>query len=158
MYCTNSYKEAIDGSSIVLHVTPSKFTRDTVKEYKKYITDQIIVVCSKGFEKETYKTLDEVIQEELPNTKIAALSGPSHAEEVSLEVPTALVVASEFQYVRELIQKEFSNEKLRIYTCNDIKGVELRWSAKKYYCILCRSSITVLDLEITVLQPLSQED
>ena len=74
VYCTNSYEEAIEGSDIVLHVTPSKFTRSTVREYKKYIKDQIIVICSKGFEKESLKTLDDVVREEIPNAKIAVLS------------------------------------------------------------------------------------
>ena len=72
------------------------------------------------------KTLDDVIEEELPNNKIAVLSGPSHAEEVSLEVPTALVVASKYKEVCELIQNEFMSDSLRIYTCDDVKGVELR--------------------------------
>lgn len=126
VYCTNSVEEAIEGTDIILHVTPSKFTRETVKKYKEYLTNQIIVICSKGFEKETLKTLDEVVEEELPKSKLAVLSGPSHAEEVSLYVPTALVVASRDKEVRNLIQEEFMSETLRIYTCEDVKGVELR--------------------------------
>lgn len=137
--CTNSYEEAINGSDIILHVTPSKFTRSTLKEYKKYVKNQPIIICSKGFEKETLKTLDEVAQDELPNTKIAVLSGPSHAEEVSIEIPTALVVSSNDKELTSLIQKEFTSENLRIYTCDDVKGVELRRSIKKHNSILCRS-------------------
>ncbi len=72
--CTTSYEEAINDSEIILHVTPSKFTRNTVKEYKPYITNQTIVICSKGLETETLSTLDEVFKEELPNTKLAILS------------------------------------------------------------------------------------
>ena len=140
VYCTNSLEEALEETDIVLHVTPSKFTRDTVKKYKQYIKNQPIVICSKGFEKESFKTLDEVIEEELPNAKLAVLSGPSHAEEVSLEVPTALVVASKDENVRNLIQEEFMSNTLRIYTCSDVRGVELRRCIKKYYSILCRSS------------------
>ncbi len=130
VYCTTSYKEAIDGSDIILHVTPSKFTRDTVKQYKQYVTNQVIVICSKGFEKETLKTLDDVVKEELPNSKIAVLSGPSHAEEVSIEIPTALVVASKDKEVNDMIQQEFMSKSLRIYTCEDIKGVELGGALK----------------------------
>lgn len=130
VYCTTSYSEALQGSDIILHVTPSKFTRDTVKMYKQYVTNQIIVVCSKGFEKESLKTLDDVMQEELPNSKIAVLSGPSHAEEVSIEVPTALVVASKYDDVNKMIQEEFMSKSLRIYTCKDIKGVELGGALK----------------------------
>lgn len=130
VYCTNSYEEAIKGTDIILHVTPSKFTREIIKEYKKYITDQVVVICSKGFEKETKKTLDDVAKEEMPNTKIAVLSGPSHAEEVSVDVPTALVVASEDKDVRESLQEELMSENLRIYTCEDVKGVELGGALK----------------------------
>lgn len=130
VYCTNSFKEALDKTDIILHVTPSKFTRETVKKYKQYVEDQPIVICSKGFEKETLETLDEVVKEELPNSNIAVLSGPSHAEEVSLDIPTALVVASENEKIRNMIQSEFMSEKLRIYTSDDVKGVELGGALK----------------------------
>lgn len=139
VYCTTSYEEAIKGTDIILHVTPSKFTRDTIKKYKQYVKDQIVIICSKGFEKETSKTLDDVAKEELPNSRIAVLSGPSHAEEVSKDIPTALVVASKYDDVNKLIQEEFMSKSLRIYTCRDIKGVELRRCFKKYNRILCRS-------------------
>ena len=93
VYCTTDIEEAVKETDIILHVTPSKFTRETVKKYKNYINNQAIVICSKGFEKETLKTLEEVVEEEIPQAKIAVLSGPSHAEEVSVDIPTALVVA-----------------------------------------------------------------
>ncbi len=130
IFCTNSFEEALEKTDIVLHVTPSKFTRETVKQYKKFIKNQVVVICSKGFEKDSLKTLDEVVAEELPNTKIAVLSGPSHAEEVSIEVPTALVVASKHQDVCEMIQEEFMTKSLRIYSCNDVRGVELGGALK----------------------------
>ena len=59
VFCTTSYKEAIEGTDFIVHVTPSKFTRSTVKEYKQYVTNQPIVICSKGFEKDSLETLDE---------------------------------------------------------------------------------------------------
>lgn len=128
--CTLNYKEAIENSDIILHITPSKFTRETVKKYKEYVTNQQIIICSKGFESSTLMTLDDVIKEELPNSKIGVLSGPSHAEEVSIGIPTALVIASEDKELCKTIQKEFMNEKLRIYTSNDVKGVELGGALK----------------------------
>jgi len=138
IYCTTSYEEAIKDSEIILHVTPSKVTRNTVKEYKEFVTNQTIVICTKGFEKETLSTLDEVIKEEIPDVKLAILSGPSHAEEVSKAVPTAMVIASEDIKIAEKLRDIFMNENLRVYTSNDTKGVELRRSIKKYYCILRR--------------------
>ena len=128
--CTLSYEEAIKDSEIILHVTPSKFTRSIVKEYKKFVTNQPIIICSKGFEKDSLKTLDEVIQEEMPEAKIGVLSGPSHAEEVSIGVPTVLVVASKHEDVLEMVQKDFMSKDLRIYTSKDVKGVELGGALK----------------------------
>ena len=128
--CTTSYKEAIEGTDFIIHVTPSKFTRNIVKEYKQYVTNQPIVICSKGFEKDTMLTLDEVIQEEIPNAKIAVLSGPSHAEEVSISLETVLVVASKYDSVLKLVQDTFMSSKMRIYTSRDVKGVELGGALK----------------------------
>ena len=128
--CTLSYEEAIKDSEIILHVTPSKFTRSIVKEYKKFVTNQPIIICSKGVEKDSLKTLDEVIEEEMPEAKIGVLSGPSHAEEVSIGVPTVLVVASKHEDVLEMAQKDFMSKDLRIYTSKDVKGVELGGALK----------------------------
>ena len=128
--CTTSHEEAIEGTDFIIHVTPSKFTRDVVKQYKQYVTTQPIVICSKGFEKDSLLTLDEVIQEEIPNAKIAVLSGPSHAEEVSVALETVLVVASKHDAVLKLVQDAFMSNKMRIYTSRDVKGVELGGALK----------------------------
>lgn len=128
--CSNSYEEVIKDSDFIVHVTPSKFTRNIVKEYKQYVTNQPIVICSKGFEQSTLMTLDEVIKEEIPNAKIAVLSGPSHAEEVSIAIPTVLVVASEYDSILKIVQDTFMSDKMRIYTSRDVKGVELGGALK----------------------------
>lgn len=130
--CSTEYKDVIIGADLILQVTPSKFTRSIVREYKEYVDckNQPIVVCSKGIEKDTCLTLDEVIKEEIPEAKLAALSGPSHAEEVSIAVPTVLVVASKDDEVLELVQDTFMNEFMRIYTSHDITGVELGGALK----------------------------
>ena len=128
--CTLSYEEAIKDSDFILHVTPSKFTRNIVKEYKKYVTNQPIVICSKGFERDTLSTLDDVIKQEIPNAKIGVLSGPSHAEEVSVGIPTVLVAASEHDDLLELLQDTFINENMRVYTSKDVKGVEIGGALK----------------------------
>ena len=130
--CRNDFKEVIEGADFILHVTPSKFTRNIVKQYKEFVDceKQPIIVCSKGIEKDTALTLDEVIKQEMPNAKVGALSGPSHAEEVSIAVPTVLVSASKDEEVRKLVQDTFMNEKMRVYTSEDIKGVELGGALK----------------------------
>lgn len=130
VYCTTDLKMAVEASDIILHVTPSKFFRDTLKKYKQYITNQPLIICSKGFEKETLLTLSEVAKQEIPNIKIGAFSGPSHAEEVSMGIPTAIVIASKELEVQNLIQNIFMNETMRVYTSFDIQGVELGGALK----------------------------
>lgn len=130
--CTTSYEEALKDAELIFQVTPSKFTRNTAKQYKQFvdIKKQPIIICSKGIEKETACTLDEVIQEEIPGARVGALSGPSHAEEVSVAVPTVLVIASKDENLKEVVQDTLMNEYMRIYTSNDIKGVELGGALK----------------------------
>lgn len=128
--CSTDFEEVIKNSKMILHVTPSKFTRSTFRQYKEYVGNKPVIICSKGFEKETLETLDEVILEEMPTAKVGALSGPSHAEEVSIAVPTALVIASKHQNILKMVQDAFMSEKMRIYTSNDIKGVELGGALK----------------------------
>ena len=130
IYCSLDFKEVIDGADFILHVTPSKFTRSVFKQYKQYVGNTPVIICSKGFEKESLKTLDEVILDEMPDARIGVLSGPSHAEEVSIAIPTVLVVASEDEEIKREIQDTFMCENMRIYTSNDIKGVELGGALK----------------------------
>ncbi len=125
IYCSTNIEEVVKGSDIILHVTPSKFVRETIKKYKMYVENQIIAVCSKGFEADTLYTLSEIIEEEMPNAKYGIFCGPSHAEEVSIQIPTAIVIASKNEEVLHTIQDTFMDEHLRIYTSNDVKGVEL---------------------------------
>lgn len=130
IYCTTSYEEAIKGSEYILHVTPSKFTRNTVKEYKQYVTNQTVIICTKGFEKDTLCTLDEVLKQEMPNVNLAVLSGPSHAEEVSKGIPTLMVISSENMKIAQELQDIFMSENLRVYTSEDMKGIELGGALK----------------------------
>ncbi len=128
--CSTSFEDVIKNSKFILHVTPSKFTRETFKKYKQYVGNTPIIICSKGFEKESLKTLDEVILEELPTAKIGVLSGPSHAEEVCIDIPTVLVIASKHEKILKSVQDTFMCEKMRIYTSRDVKGVELGGALK----------------------------
>lgn len=143
--CTTDIKEAVEGSDLILHVTPSKFTRETLKKYKMYVKDQPIILCSKGFEASTLYTLNEVVHEELPTAKIGVFTGPSHAEEVSIGVPTAIVIASQSLDVQYLVQDTFMNENLRIYTSSDVKGAELG-GALKNIIAFCAGIVAELNM------------
>jgi len=145
IYCTTSFEEAIKETEMILIVTPSKFVRETIQKFKKYVTNQEIIICSKGFEESTLYTLNEVVEEELPNSKVGGLTGPSHAEEVSIGIPTALVIASKDPDLIKHVQETFMNENLRIYASGDIKGAELG-GALKNIIAFCAGAITGLNL------------
>ena len=139
------FSPVINDSTLILHVTPSKFVRETIKKYKEYITNQPIIMCSKGFEEKTLYTLGQVLKEEMPNVKYGVFSGPSHAEEVSAGIPTAMVIASEYEYITNTVQELFMNEKMRVYTSNDVLGVELGGSLKNIIAF-CAGACTELGL------------
>lgn len=128
--CYTNFEEALEGTDLIIHVTPSKFVRNILKQYKHLVKEQPIVMCAKGFERETLNSLDQIIEDELPNHPYAVLSGPSHAEEVSRQIPTAMVVASKDEALQEEVRSIFMNEKMRIYTSFDIKGVEIGGALK----------------------------
>lgn len=94
-----------------------------------------MVNVSKGLEKESLKRLSQVISEELPDATVAVLSGPSHAEEVARRIPTSLVAASKSFTAPSVIQDVLSNEFLRVYTSDDIIGVELGGAIKNVIAI-----------------------
>lgn len=128
--CSTNFEKVIDGADFIMHVTPSKYTRETFKQYKQYVGNKPVIICSKGFEKDTLKTLDEVLQDEMPDVRVGVLTGPSHAEEVAISIPTVMVVASKDEEILKLIQDTFMSEEMRIYTSNDVKGVELGGALK----------------------------
>ncbi len=130
VYCSTDMEKVLEDTELVLHVTPSKFTRNVIKQYKPYIKNQGVIICSKGFEAASLKTLDDVAREELPNSRIGVLSGPSHAEEVSILIPTALVAASDDKELADEVVEIFKSEKMRMYTSKDVKGVELGGALK----------------------------
>lgn len=145
VFCTTDFKEAIEGTEMILIVTPSKFVRETIKKFKQYVTNQSIIICSKGFEAGTLYSLNEVVEEEFPDVRIGGLSGPSHAEEVSIGIPTALVIASKDEKLLEDVSNTFMSETLRIYKSYDIKGAELG-GALKNIIAFCAGIIAGLNL------------
>ena len=144
IFCTTNYEEALKDTEVVLHVTPSKFTRNIIKGYKEYIKpNQFILMCSKGFEAGTNLTLGEVIEQELPNSKYGILSGPSHAEEVAIGIPTALVVASKYDEVIQKTVNLFKSNILRIYHTDDVKGVELGGALKNIIAFCAGAAVSL---------------
>lgn len=121
----------INGSDIVILGIPSPFVRNVLKSAAKYITENMIVVnTSKGIENSTLKLMSEVIAEEVPNSPVVVLSGPSHAEEVALGIPTTVVATSKNVEAASHIQEIMSSSVFRIYINNDVVGCEIGGALK----------------------------
>lgn len=125
----------VSGSQLTVIATPSTAVRQTAHSLRRYPDCGIIVNVAKGLEKGTLKRLSEVISDELPTARVAVLSGPSHAEEVSRNIPTSVVSASTSRPVAEIVQDVLSSEYLRVYTSDDIIGVELGGALKNVIAI-----------------------
>lgn len=111
--------------------TPSKFVRAMAKRFSPYIAkDKIVINVAKGFEEGSLLRLSQVIKEEIPQCKVAVLSGPTHAEEVGKGMATAIVAASEDEDVARAVQDVFMSEMFRVYINTDIIGVELGGALK----------------------------
>ena len=118
-------------SEIVVFGVPTKFVRSVAKQISSYISKETIIVnTSKGLEEESLKRMSEVLEEELPENPVVVLTGPSHAEEVALGVPTTVVVASKDMQYADYIQSIMSNNTFRIYINDDVIGCELGGSFK----------------------------
>ena len=127
--CSHNMGECIAGAEVIVTAVPSPATRTTAKQMSEFVTDgQKIVNISKGLEGDL--RLSEVYKEEIPQADISVLSGPSHAEEVSRRIPTTVVVASGKTETAEFLQDVFMTDAFRVYTSDDIIGVELGGALK----------------------------
>ncbi len=128
----------IEGSNCIVVAVPSHGVRNIIEKSSSFFTNKVILVnVAKGIENGTLSTMSEVIKESsnLDSGQIVSLYGPSHAEEVIKGDPTTLVSASSDKSSAEYVQTIFSSDTLRIYTNNDIKGVELGGSLKNVIAI-----------------------
>ena len=128
---TASLEEAAKDAEIIVMVTPSQAIKKTAELLAPNVMPgTIIVTASKGLEQETQKRLSEVVSEAIPQAKIAVMSGPSHAEEVGRELPTTNVIASQDIMVSQYLQDIFMCDTFRVYTGQDMVGVELGGALK----------------------------
>ncbi len=121
----------VKDSDMVVIAVPSYAVRQTAHSIVGLVRrDTVIVNVAKGFEKETLKCMLEVIADELPESKVVVLSGPSHAEEVARGVPTSVVSASVDSEAAKKVQETFANSTFRVYTNDDVVGVEVGGALK----------------------------
>jgi len=121
----------IGNCDIIIFAIPSAFVRKVAKLAAPYIPENAVVVnVGKGLEDKTFKRLSEVLEEEIAGNPVVALSGPSHAEEVAIGMPTTIVASSKSMEHANYVQEELSNKTLRIYCNDDIIGCELGGALK----------------------------
>lgn len=134
---SSDIERVLDGAEAVVMVTPSIGVRATAESMRPFLgSDVPIVILSKGVENETHKLMTEVLEDVLGNRgRLAGLSGPNHAEEVSKGVPSATVVAAYEESVGRLFQDIFMSPSFRVYTNPDVVGVELCGAAKNVIAV-----------------------
>ena len=126
----NTLEEAVVHSDYVVLAVPSHVIRSASRSLKGLIDENIPVICiAKGIEEGSNKTLVEVIEEEIQNP-VVVLSGPSHAEEVAFNIPTTVLTSSKNMKVAEEIQDLFMTKTFRVYTNDDLVGVEIGGAVK----------------------------
>ena len=129
---TSDLKETCKGADYVLFATPSIFVRSTAEKIKELVNpSQVLITVAKGVEPETLFTMSEIINDVLGHEyKVVSLSGPTHAEEVAIGLPTLIVAACEDEQVAIEVRDEISNDILRVYSNKDIKGAEIAGALK----------------------------
>ena len=128
---TSNINQAVKDAYILLLVTPTQMIRGVLRQIKdEYKEGKIIINASKGIEMGTMKLVSGIVEEETNNCTFAVLSGPSHAEEVGLSLPTAITVACQNKDVAEEIQDIFMSDYFRVYTNEDVIGAELGGALK----------------------------
>lgn len=141
---TPDIHEICQGRDILLFAVPSPYVRTTARACLPHLAPfQVIVDVAKGIEAGSLMAMSQVIQSEvdsqpgLQGVRVVALSGPTHAEEVALDLPTAIVASSEDMAAAEKAQDIFMNLNFRVYTNNDVIGVELGGAVKNIIALGC---------------------
>ena len=133
---SSSFADALAGTTLICVATPSQHLRSIIRQAAACVPARAtICVASKGIERGTLALMSDVVAAELPGRPVVALSGPSFAAEVVARQPTAIVAASDDSVAAELSQDAFSNRTLRIYTHDDVIGVELGGSLKNVMAV-----------------------
>ncbi|HUI11188.1 MAG TPA: NAD(P)H-dependent glycerol-3-phosphate dehydrogenase [Bacteroidota bacterium] len=135
---TSDLEAAVDGAGMIVCAVPSQFLRSVVSRLSPLSPDMLVVNVAKGVENATLMTMSEMLIDALPGisaARIATLSGPSHAEEVSRRIPTTVVAASAELETARRVQQAFMLPWFRVYASNDIRGVEIGGSLKNVIAI-----------------------
>lgn len=139
MQITHDLDEAVNGQHMLVLAVPSQFLRSVIKKIDySSIKNSILVSVAKGIENKSLLTMSQMLKDQMPELdeqQIGVLSGPSHAEEVSRRIPTAVVAASKSEATSKSIQAAFIVSYFRVYSSTDILGVELGGAVKNVIAI-----------------------
>jgi glycerol-3-phosphate dehydrogenase (NAD(P)+) len=142
---TSSIEDAVTDSEIVLTVTPSEHLPATVARIAPLLrADHVLISASKGIEDDTFRLMSEVVADLSP-VRFAALGGPSFAREVAAALPTAVTLATQHGDTARQLQRDFSSDSLRVYTNDDVIGVEVGGALKN---VIALASGVVVGLEL----------
>ncbi len=131
MVFTTDLAMAVSGKEMIVLAVPSPFTRSSAKSMRDHVDKGgLIVSVAKGIEDETFHTLSEIIKEEIPQSEVVVLCGPTHAEEVGKDMPTAIVAGSKNEALARKVQDAFMCDTFRVYTSDDPYGMELGGALK----------------------------
>ncbi len=156
----NDLAEVVSGKDLLLVVVPSHVMRETTVKMADHISQEAVIAsASKGIENKTHLTMTGVLQETLPQIpveRLAVISGPSFAREVAQNLPTVVTAASKDAEIAALVQQVLVTSYFRVYTSDDVIGVELGGSLKNVIAIAarvfsprCKPSITPAAIAIT---------
>ena len=134
---TTSMKDACEGKDIVLFAVPSVYVRETARKAARFVPKgQIVVDVAKGIEDKSFKTLSEVLCDELGGSvRIVVLSGPTHAEEVAIDLPTTIMAASNDKDAADFVKRVFSTGCMKVYTSSDVRGTEICGAIKNIFAL-----------------------
>lgn len=139
IHITHSLTEACKDRDMIVIAIPTQFIRASLRQIKDLdFTNTVFVSVAKGIEKDSFLTVSQMIKQEIPSldeSKIGVISGPSHAEEVSRKIPTAVVAASKDINTAQLIQSTFMTTYFRVYSSTDIIGAEFGGAIKNIIAI-----------------------
>lgn len=136
---SSNLEESSENKNMIVLAVPSQYLRSVVKNINfSSIKNSILVSVAKGIENKSMMTMSQMLKDVFPNldeNQIGVLSGPSHAEEVSRKIPTAVVAASSEEEISKTIQAAFITGYFRVYSSTDIIGVELGGAFKNVIAI-----------------------
>jgi glycerol-3-phosphate dehydrogenase (NAD(P)+) len=134
---TSDMADAVKGSGLIFVAVPSSSFRQVVRDMVPHISeDTVLVSTTKGIESGSFDMMTQILNQEAPKAKVGVLSGPNLAMEIAKKNPTGTVIASPDEQVRKLVKSVLKSKYFRVYSNNDMFGVELGGSLKNIYAII----------------------